>query len=138
MSYQQKKFKEIADVIRYFTNEYEPIIPNSFPNEISRMAQIQYNNGVEDGKAEGGGETLPDADVMEFPLVDGSIGRVSTDSQYYDDIALKILSLPSQVTPPFKPSQMADAIEQLTNDVYKTGQELGRQDFEDELLGGAW
>ena len=131
MSYQQQKFKAIADKIREYTGTTDLIIPNDFALKIDDV----YEAGRAAG---GGGETLPDADVMEFPLVDGSIGRVSTDSQYYDAIALEILSLPSQVTPPFKPSQMADAIKQLTDDVYVTGQGIGKTDFENELLGGAW
>ena len=120
MSYQQEKFKEIADKIRELTDTTELIVPNEFATRLDDV--------YEAGRVAGGGdgEVIPDADVMEFPLEGGSIGRVSTDSEYYDDIARKILSLPSQVTPPLKPSQMGDAIEQLTNDVYKTGQEIGK------------
>ena len=51
--------------------------------------------------------------------------KVITDSKYYDEIARKIFALPSKVTPPLKPSQMADAIDQLTEDVYTAGRENG-------------
>ena len=70
MSYQQNKFKEIADKIRERTGTTDPIIPKDFASKIDDV--------YEAGLAAGGGETLPDADVMEFP--NDITGTVSTDS----------------------------------------------------------
>ena len=57
MSYQQEKFKEIADVIRRWHGHNDKIIPNEFPDKINDafadVSQIWYTNGLIAGEAQG-------------------------------------------------------------------------------------
>ena len=131
MSYQQDKFKEIADKLREYTATSEPIAPKDFALKIDDVAMVQYQKGKSEG-----GETLPDADVMEFPLAEISIGRVSTDSEYYTEIAQAIAALGEYNS--CKPSEMVYGIESVKKRQYLTGLSDGRADLETELLGGAW
>ena len=49
MSIQQEKFKAIADKIRKYTLDDEPIRPNDFVTEIDRVHEIGFENGVSKG-----------------------------------------------------------------------------------------
>ena len=127
MSYQQRMINAIKLAI--WNNETEslrrPLRGVDIPDEIQTMAYDRYQLGYEDGKAEGGGETLPDGDVMEFPLVDGSIGRVSTDSEYYDEIAILLTNSPDGINLPIKPSEMRKEIDQALTNAYGHGYNSG-------------
>ena len=129
MSYQQERFKEIADKLREYTDTSALIAPRDFALKIDDVAMIQFQKG----KAEGGGETLLDADVMEFPLDDGSIGKVSTDSKYYDDIATLLTNAPGGISDPIKPSEMYEEINKTMFNTYNTGHDNGL--IEGEAMG---
>lgn len=118
MSYQQEKFKEIANKIREKTGTTTLIVPNDFASKIDDV--------YEAGRATGGGETLPDADVMEFPLAEISIGRVSTDSEYYTEIANAISEYGDYRS--CKPSEMRHGVYSVQKRQYESGFSDGQEE----------
>lgn len=124
MSYQQEKFKEIADKLRERLNTTELIVPNDFVLKIDEVAEYNHQKGYEAGLEAGGGKVLLDADTMRFPLANGSIGKVSTDSKHYDDIAY---NLGIYGKSDIYPSDMADEVVRIANEREAYGEAQGRQ-----------